>query len=327
MTGDSAEAIGGTVRGRDSVIKAYRAQRFKYLVSIGTLTTGFDVEHTSVIALLRKTESASLLQQIMGRAWRLDPMKPKSYVLDFAGNIEDHFPDGDIYAPVIRASGSGEGGGTVKAECPDCGYENDFTIRKDSIDMPKDKYGYAVDLDGNQVLVPIGRDEEGEEIKKPMPVHHGRRCWGHDHKAQRCSYRWTHKECPHCHEANDIAARYCAHCKGEIIDPNEKLIAEFQAMKKDPKQLQTDIVLNMTEKESVSMKGNKTWKVSFTTPYRTFTVWFSPESTAPKPLAFWKEFQRAREQGIRTVTYMKDAASGFYRIHGYNMAEDVEPAM
>ena len=44
---------------------------------------------------------------------------------------------------------------------------------------------------------------------------------------EQCQHRWTSKECPHCKADNDIAARYCCECNGEIIDPNEKLAIEF----------------------------------------------------------------------------------------------------
>lgn len=49
-----------------------------------------------------------------------------------------------------------------------------------------------------------------------------RRCIGTPNN-QRCSYYFDFKECPHCSVQNDITARQCRSCKGEIIDPNAKL--------------------------------------------------------------------------------------------------------
>src|SRR5690606_7960303 len=105
---------------RKKVIEAYKEKRIRYLVSVGALTTGFDVPHTQVIALLRKSESAALLSQICGRAWRLHPEKDFSLLLDFANNVEDIFPDGDIYNPVITARSKKDGGKGIIAKCEEC---------------------------------------------------------------------------------------------------------------------------------------------------------------------------------------------------------------
>ncbi len=53
-----------------------------------------------------------------------------------------------------------------------------------------------------------------------------RRCVGRDYsggKDERCDYFFEFKKCPYCEEVNDITARYCRSCKGEIIDPNDRL--------------------------------------------------------------------------------------------------------
>lgn len=321
VTGDDAHAMDGTVKGRKSVIAAYRAQRFKFLVSVGTLTTGFDVEHTSIIATLRRTESAALLQQILGRAWRLDPQKPRSLWLDFAENVDAHFPDGDIYTPKIQAKKAKEKGEGLHVECPDCGYENQFGANPDYAEYSVDKHGYCLDLAGEQVMTEFG----------PLPAHYGRRCFGmHKQGGQyvRCGYRWTSKECPECQEPNDIAARYCTKCRAEIVNPNEKLAADFKRLKKDPTQVQTDLVESMVLREGVSQKGNKTVRADFVTPYRSFSVWFSPEATGWKKREEWAAFVAATEGGAkqpRTVTYRKDAASGFYTLINLNKEEDREP--
>lgn len=323
VTGEDAHAIDGLVRGRKSVIQAYRDRRFKFLISVGTLTTGFDVEHTSIIATLRRTESAALLQQILGRAWRLDPKKPRSLWLDFAENCETHFPDGDIYAPVIESKAAKEKGEGITAICPTCAYENEFTVNPDCIDFEFDENGYCTDMNGNRVMTEHG----------PMPAHYGRRCLsmhktGPGGSYERCGYRWTHKECPECQEPNDIAARYCRKCKAEIVNPNDKLAAEFKRLKGDPSQVQTDEVLSMTCREGVSRAGNKTIRADFVTPYRSFSVWFTPESKSWKARAEYERFAAATNHGENkpdTVTYRKDTVSGFYRLINLNQGADHEP--
>ena len=61
ITGDTPGAE------RDVLIDDFKAQRFRYLVNVAVLTTGFDAPHVDLIAILRPTESVSLYQQIVGR--------------------------------------------------------------------------------------------------------------------------------------------------------------------------------------------------------------------------------------------------------------------
>lgn len=318
----NARLVTGETAGKERarIIADYREQRFRYLVSVGTLTTGFDVEHTSTIALLRYTESAALLQQIMGRAWRIHPGKADSLLLDYAGNVERHFPDGDIYAPVFKASGLSGDGAKLEAECPDCRHVNEFTVHRDYADYETDRHGYCLDVFGELLQSDFG----------PVPGHYGRRCFGQllqpGGTYERCGYRWNGKECPHCSEVNDIAARYCYVCKGEIIDPNEKLAAEFKALKRDPSRPQTDRVLEMNAKEGVSQKGNATLRVDWVTPYRQFSTWFQPNGTHPRARAELAAFRAATAEGKpETISYTKDLNSGFFRVLAYNQPEDVEP--
>ena len=313
---------------RDSILRRFKQRDLKYLVNVAVLTTGFDAPHVDVIAILRKTESVGLLQQIIGRGLRLHDGKADCLVLDYTDNLETHCPDGDLFAPKVRAGkGGGDGEGSIHAECEWCGHENQFTMRPEAqsyVDAGAvDVNGYIVDLDGNRVMTEAG----------PMPAHFGRRCLGlvktgprGEHA--RCEYRWTSKECPACHHANDIAARYCSSCKAEIVDPNEKLRGDFRAMKRDPTQRQTDRVIAMDVKPGVSGKGNKTVRVDLTTPYRSFAVWFTPEATFSRAIADWQAFCAASDDGReapKTVTYRKDADTGFYRVFAWNKPEDVEP--
>lgn len=315
VTGDTPKAE------RKPIIARYRAQEFRYLVSVGTLTTGFDVEHTSIIATLRQTESSALLQQILGRAWRLDPRKCEGLWLDYAGNHEAHFPDGDIYSPVIKAGKIGGGGEGVEAECPECGCVNQFTRHKDAEGFTLDANGYCLDTFGERIQTEHG----------PMPGHYGRRCFGHVPGAvrgtlDRCSYFWTSKECEGCGEKNDIAARRCSNCKAELVDPNAKLIAEFKAHKKDPYSPQTDRVVALQEVQGVSAKGNRTVRVDWTTPYRQFATYFLPESKQGRRAKEWSSYKEAMAQGRpQTVSYVKDQESGFFRVLAYNREADVEP--
>lgn len=307
---------------RDQVLKAYRDLEIRYLSSVGALTTGFDVSHTSVIALMRDTSSASLLEQILGRAWRLDDRKPHSIFLDYVGAAEKHFPDGNIYTPLIKAKTAPGTGVGREFHCPDCAFVNTFTVKEEYQDWPSvDAAGYCLDSFGEQVMTEYG----------PQPIHYGRRCFGiiggmERGKYDRCNYRWTSKECAQCGEHNDIAARNCSACKARLVDPNEKILLDFKAHKKDPYQVQTDVVLSMDTKESISARGNRTIRADIKTPHRQFSLYFLPDAKGGKPLDDWRKFQTAREFGKPdTVSYVKDRDSGFFRALAYNMPADVEP--
>lgn len=304
---------------RKDVIQAYRDRKFRHLVSVGTLTTGFDVEHTEIIALLRWTESAALLQQILGRAWRLCEGKETSLLLDYAGNVEKHFPDGDIYNPTIKAKGA-PGGTLISAECPECSYVNEFTLNGDCADYQIDKHGYCLDVFGAPIMTEHG----------PMSAHYGRRCFGmvrtgERGEYERCGYRWTSKTCEACQADNDIAARYCHACKNELVDPGKKIVIDFVAAKKDPNRVQTDKVLSYETRESVSQKGNATIRVDFVTPWRQFSIWLLAEPKNAKQAADLRRWQDVEAQGgPRTISYLKEADSNFWRVLAYNQPADDE---
>jgi len=308
VTGQSADRAGALAR--------FDRQEIKYLVNVNVLTVGWDAPHVDVIAILRRTESVGLLQQIIGRGLRTSPGKDDVLILDYAANLETHCPDGDLFSPIVKARGAKEGGGAVPAECPSCGYANEFSLHPNADGYQLDANGYCVDVWGARIETDFG----------PLPGHYGRRCLGLVRVGavhERCAYRWTSKPCPACDEPNDIAARYCSSCKAEIVDPGEKLAVEFKAFKRDPTQPQTDTILSMDVKESVSQRGNPTVRVDFKTPYRQFSVWFSPESQHARPQKDWQRFEEARKHGQpETVSYMKERDSQFYRVLAYGQPID-----
>lgn len=317
---------------RSAILERFKTQRVKYIVNVAVLTVGFDAPHVDVIAILRKTESVGLLQQIVGRGLRLCEGKTDCLVLDYTSNIEEHCPDGDLFDPIICANKAPGAPGSCKVHCPECEYENRFTLQPQVVEAGYeiDRYGYCLDLDGNQVMTDYG----------PMPAHFGRRCMGQvripetpgtgRQQYERCGYRWTGKDCPRCGERNDIAARYCYECRAELVDPNERLAAQFQALKRDPTQKQTDRVLKMETTPGVSQRGNPTLRVEFSTPYRAFTVWLQPAATHVRGQREYDLFMDATKDGAeppQTVTYQKDPDSKFYRVLAYDRPEDAPPTI
>lgn len=321
--GLSALVTGKTPDGeRKTILERFKARRIKYLVNVAVLTTGFDAPHVDVIAILRATESVSLLQQIIGRGLRLDDGKDDCLVLDYAQNIERHCPDGDVFAPEVKAAyKGGDDAPDIEAECAMCGTVNSFRARPNPDQFDVDQWGYFLDAAGERIKTDAGE----------MPAHFGRRCLGlikQGAQHVRCDGRWTFKECPHCAAENDIAARYCASCKGELIDPAEKLRIEFVAHKKDPTRLQTDEVLEWRVQPTVTRKGNEALQVYVTTPYRSFTVWLHPYIAHGKPLADYRQAYEATDGFTRspeTVTYRKNSDTGFYQFHGFDRSIDEIP--
>lgn len=103
---------------RTEIIKQFKAGRFQALVSVETLTTGFDAPNVDLIALMRPTMSPVLHVQMIGRGLRIMEGKQDCLVLDFAGNVARLGPINHVKAPT-----PGLKKGTGKAPtrtCPEC---------------------------------------------------------------------------------------------------------------------------------------------------------------------------------------------------------------
>jgi DNA repair protein RadD len=188
---DSRVVLGDTdISDRDSIVEDFKNKKFKYLVNVSVLTTGFDAPHVDVIAILRPTESNSLYQQIIGRGLRLSDEKKDCYVLDYTGMSHD------IFAPEISDKKPAKDTVAVLVRCPVCDFENSF-------------WGYLSD--------------EGEVIE-----HYGRKCRGSAQdpdtfEFRPCGYRFRSKICHSCGCENDITAKNCENCKATLIDADAKL--------------------------------------------------------------------------------------------------------
>ena len=90
----------------------------KFLANVNVLTCGFDAPNTDCVVLLRPTNSAGLLIQMVGRGTRLSPetAKENCLVLDFGGNIMRHGPV-DMISVTDRTPGNGE---APAKKCPSC---------------------------------------------------------------------------------------------------------------------------------------------------------------------------------------------------------------
>lgn len=329
----NARMLGGDVNmqrsEREALTNDFKAQKFKYIVSVATLTTGFDAPHVDLVAILRPTESPGLLQQIIGRGLRLYDGKEDCLVLDYAENIVRHKLQVDLFAPEVKVSGKGGESETLDAVCGECGYVNQFSARPNPDKFDISDEGYFLDAAGCEI-----ETEQGF-----MPAHFGRRCLGEVAVSkgvyERCGARWTFKECPGCHGENDIAARFCTECKEELVDPNEKLRREFIRIKKDPYIATTDKVLGWKAERHISVKGNNTIKCTIKTEYRSFKVYYTPKHkanwilfskaifnghVAPDIDTFMMHLSKGRKP--ETITCKRKRGSDFYDVIAYNQAED-----
>lgn len=296
---------------RKRLVQDFKSKKFRYLVSIGTMTTGVDFTHVDVIALMRATESIALLKQCIGRGLRLDDNKSDCLVLDFAENIERHCGnDQDLFSPKIEAYKNKKSSTQIIAECPLCATENTFSARKNDEGFGYDQYGYFTDLTGERIKTEYG----------DMPGHMGRRCYGQElvkGKFERCLYYWTHKTCETCGEKCDISARHCSN-KHELIDPNRLLVVEYRPEKTDPYKLQTDEVLAWNCKKTKSRKGEDMLMINFITNVRKFVAFILVRRKEYNDLMIATSGGDIKPQ---SVTYKKDKDTNYYKILGYNKSK------
>ena len=210
---------------RNQIIEEFKEKKFKYLVNVSVLTTGFDAPHVDVIAILRPTESVSLYQQIIGRGLRLSEGKKDCFILDYTGMGHD------IYRPEISDKKPNSESVEVQVTCPQCGFENDFWGKKN--------------LDGE------------------VTEHYGRKCRGgkqnpDTYDFEPCGYRFRFKICNQCGSENDVTARECQSCQNVLVDADSKL--KQARLSKNAHVLQPDSV---EMEERMDKKGNPFLEVRY----------------------------------------------------------------
>lgn len=103
---------------REKVLDGSKSGKYKCLVNVNILTTGYDDPEIDLIAVIRPTNSPVLHVQMLGRGSRVAPNKKDCLVLDFAGNTERLGP---INNPLVKIKGKGkEGGEPITKTCPVC---------------------------------------------------------------------------------------------------------------------------------------------------------------------------------------------------------------
>lgn len=102
---------------RARTIEGFKNGKYRCVVNVNILTTGFDEPGIDLIAMLRPTKSPVLHVQSLGRGSRISQDKESCLVLDFAGNTARLGPINDVQ---VAVKGKGASGEPVTKTCPKC---------------------------------------------------------------------------------------------------------------------------------------------------------------------------------------------------------------
>lgn len=143
LTGERVDCVTGETSplDRSATLEQFNAGLFRWCVNVDVLTTGFDNPRIDCVAIMRATQSAGLMCQMVGRGLRVHPSKTECLIVDFGGNLKRHGPIDAIdfgkqkakseggTAPVKTCFGCGEVVAASAREC-ECGFMFPFTERK-----------------------------------------------------------------------------------------------------------------------------------------------------------------------------------------------------
>lgn len=126
--GIAADVVTGAdgMSARAEKIERFRRGGSKCLINVNVLTTGFNVPHVDLVAIVRATESTGLYIQIVGRGTRIAPGKENCLVLDYGDNVMRH---GFIDKIKPKIKGRTENGEAPVKKCPECLTVNHAAVR------------------------------------------------------------------------------------------------------------------------------------------------------------------------------------------------------
>lgn len=226
---------------RKHAINSFKDFRYKYIVNVNILTTGFDHPELDHVAITRPMESSLLWQQMIGRGCRIAPGKKWFKISDFGGNVAEFFPDGDVFSPTMKVAYRGSPLSRVEVECPECGYINNAALLRE-YERPEDKppahdqYGWVIDALGEPMELDYpylnAKGDLVPEIRN-VPAHMLQRCCAVDivdGERKQCTFMWNFKRCS-CGHRNSLSAKVCSGCGKELHDVNAKLKADRAAIR------------------------------------------------------------------------------------------------
>jgi len=105
---------------RADKIERFRRSESKCLINVNVLTTGFNVPHVDLVAIVRATESTGLYIQIVGRGTRIAPGKENCLVLDYGDNVMRHGFIDEVKPKIKGRTEDTEDGEPPRKKCPLC---------------------------------------------------------------------------------------------------------------------------------------------------------------------------------------------------------------
>jgi superfamily II DNA or RNA helicase len=106
------------------MFEGIKAGKYRAIVNIGVLTTGFDAPVIDCVCWLRPTQSASLFIQMGGRGLRIHPGKENCLMLDMAGNFDRfkslEMPFSEAKRTKEEEQGAMDGGEPPMKQCDIC---------------------------------------------------------------------------------------------------------------------------------------------------------------------------------------------------------------
>jgi superfamily II DNA or RNA helicase len=84
---------------RMQLIDDFKNFKYKYLINVNCLTTGFNVTTIDCVAFIRPTKSPVLYAQTVSRGIRKAEGKDFVHLLDYGGNVQRHGTIDDLYVP------------------------------------------------------------------------------------------------------------------------------------------------------------------------------------------------------------------------------------
>lgn len=208
----------------------FNERKYKYLISVRGLTTGYDNERVDGIVTLSTTESPGLYVQIMGRGMRpilSDKRIKKTHcrLYDYGENLQRHFPEGDLFTPFIKPVGrsSKSKGHLLTFHCPFCDHYNQAIAsawHEPMIDAGYliNRHGYFTTPDHDVLTCDIAG--------APIAAHIKSACQGFSETAEGltvpCHHIWKGQICHECGALNDNAAESCQYCKSDFTERRQK---------------------------------------------------------------------------------------------------------
>jgi DNA repair protein RadD len=140
---------------RSIEIAKFKLGKYRAMVNVDVLTTGFNVPDIDLIVMLRPTKSHTIHVQTAGRGARVANGKTHCLFLDFAGNTERLGPINDVKINQPKSK-KGKGGTAITKTCPECGVIHHPSVK--SCDVCGFIFEFKTKLQQSASITPIVKE-------------------------------------------------------------------------------------------------------------------------------------------------------------------------